>query len=72
MESTLGTIRHRTDRAKGCVTRDIMLDFVYKLAMCAERRWLRIRGDRQLGKVIQGVKFEDGIAIEETSAGRAA
>jgi hypothetical protein len=25
IESTFGTIRHRTDRAKGCVTRDTML-----------------------------------------------
>jgi putative transposase len=36
VESTLGTIRHRADRAKGCVTRDSMLTFAYKLTMCAQ------------------------------------
>lgn len=71
VESTLGTIRHRTDRAKGCVTRETMLALAYKLAMCAERRWKRIRGFHQVGKLIEGVKFQDGIAIE-ASAGRAA
>ena len=71
VESTLGTIRHRTDRAKGCVTRDTMLALVYKLARCAERRWRKIGGLRQLGQLLQGVKFQDGIATP-ASAGRAA
>lgn len=71
VESTLGTIRHRTDRAKGCVTRQTMLAFTYKLAMAAERRWHRIRGFRHLSQVVQGVKFQDGIAVGEP-AGRAA
>jgi putative transposase len=71
VESTLGTIRHRTDRAKGCVTRETMLALAYKLAMCAQRRWRRIRGFRRLGQVIQGVPFQDGIALTE-SAGCAA
>jgi len=71
VESTLGTIRHRTDRAKGCVTRDTMLAFVYKLAVCAERRWRKIGGLRQLGQLLQGVEFQDGMATP-TSAGRAA
>ncbi len=71
VESTLGTIRHRTDRAKGCVTRDTMLAFVYKLAMCAQRRWRRITAPGQVSRLIEGVQFRDGIAIE-VSAGRAA
>jgi putative transposase len=71
VESTLGTIRHRTDRAKGCVTRESMLAFIYKLAMCAELRWRRIRGVRQLARLINGVTFADGNEIE-ASAGRAA
>jgi putative transposase len=32
IESAFATIRHRTDRAKGCVTRQTMLAFIYKLA----------------------------------------
>lgn len=71
VESTFGTIRHRTDRTKGCVTRDTMLALAYKLALCAEGRWRNIGGLRQLGQVVQGIKFQDGIAIA-TSAGHAA
>ena len=32
IESTFGTIRHRTARTKGCVTRDGMLHMMFKLA----------------------------------------
>lgn len=66
VESTFATIRHRTDRAKGCVTRDTMLAFVYKLGTCAEKRWRRIRGFEHLAKVITGVKFKDGIEVTES------
>ena len=31
IESTLGTIRHRTKRSKGCLSRDGMLHMVFKL-----------------------------------------
>jgi transposase-like protein len=67
IESTFGTIRHRTDRAKGCVTRQTMLTFVFKLAMCAEKRWQRIRGFNHLAKVITGVKFQDGIEVKDSN-----
>jgi len=66
IESTFATIRHRTDRAKGCVTRDTMLSFVYKLGICAEKRWRRIRGFEYLAKVITGVKFKDGIEVTDS------
>lgn len=68
IESTFGTIRHRTDQARACVTRTTMLAFAYKLGMCAERRWKQIRGVNQLGKLTTGVRFKDGIA-RETSVG---
>jgi len=38
IESTFATIRHRTDQAKGCVSRDTMLAMIYKLGMCAQKR----------------------------------
>jgi transposase-like protein len=65
IESTFGTIRHRTKRSKGCLTRDGMLQMMFKLAQCAEKNWRRQRGFDYLAKVIDGVKFNDGIeAIE--------
>ncbi|NIN96581.1 MAG: IS256 family transposase [Anaerolineae bacterium] len=60
IESTFGTIRHRTKRTKGCLTRDGMVHMMFKLGRCAEQTWRRLRGFRQLGQVIQGVQFRDG------------
>jgi putative transposase len=64
IESTFGTIRHRTKRSKGCLTRDGMLHMMFKLGMCAEKSWRRLRGFDDLAKVIIGVKFNNGIEVE--------
>ncbi len=63
IESTFGTIRHRTKRSKGCLTRDGMLHMMFKLGQCAEKNWRRLRGFDYLAKVITGVKFKDGIEV---------
>ena len=44
IESTFGTIRHRTKRSKGCLSRDGMLHMMFKLGMCAQENWRRLRG----------------------------
>jgi len=63
IESTFATIRHRTKRSKGCLTRDGMLHMMFKLGRCAEKNWRRLRGFDDLAKVITGVKFNDGIEV---------
>jgi transposase-like protein len=63
IESTFGTIRHRTKRSKGCLTRDGMLHMIFKLGMCAEKKWRKLRGFNDLAKVITGVQFKDGIEV---------
>ena len=65
IESSFATIRHRTRQAKGCVTRNTMLTMVYKMGLCAEDSWRKLRGFRHLAKVIEGVKFKDGIEVNE-------
>ena len=72
IESTFGTIRHRTKRSKGCLTRDGMLQMMFKLGQCAEKNWRRLRGFNDLGKVIAGVEFKDGIEVTEDSQSEAA
>ena len=67
IEWTFATIRHRSSRANGCVTRRTMLSMIYKMGMSAETSWRRLRGFRQIGKVIDGVKFNDGIEVTEDS-----
>ena len=65
IESTFGTIRHRTKRSKGCLTRDGMLHMMFKLGQCAQKNWRRLRGFDYLAKVITGVKFKDGIEVTQ-------
>lgn len=64
IESTFATIRHRTKRSKGCLTRDGMLHMIFKLGMCAQKTWRRQRGFNYLAKVITGVRFQDGIELD--------
>ena len=66
IESVFGTIRHRTKRSKGCLSRDGMLHMIYKLGMCAEKKWNRLRGFDHLADVIEGVQFKDGERVTST------
>ncbi|WP_053404287.1 IS256 family transposase [Persicobacter sp. CCB-QB2] len=67
IESAFGTIRHRTKRSKGCLDRDGMLHMIFKLGMCAEKNWNRIRGYKTIEKVIREVKFKDGEEIKQAA-----
>ncbi len=64
IESAFATVRHRTDRTKGCVSRSSLLGLTYKLAMSAEKSWNRLRGFERLGELIAGVKFVDGVRAQ--------
>ncbi len=59
IESTFATVRLRTDRTKGCLSRATALAMVFKLAQSAERHWRRLDGAGRLAEVIQGVRFRD-------------
>ncbi len=65
IESTFATIRHRTARTKGCVSRGTMLAMIFKLGTCAQRKWRRLRGFDKVAKVIRDVRFVDGIEQTE-------
>ena len=67
IESAFATIRHRTKRSKGCLTRDGMLHMMFKLGQCAEQNWRKLRGFDYLAKVITGVTFKDGIETPQTN-----
>ncbi len=63
IESTFGTIRHRSKRAKGCLSRESMLCMIFKLGECAQAKWRKLRGFEALGKVLTGIKFKDGLEV---------
>ena len=62
IESTFATVRHRTIRSKGCLSNKTALAMVFKLVDGAQKSWRRLDGHNQLPRVIEGVKFTDGIA----------
>jgi len=64
IESTFATVRLRTDKTKGCLSRQTALAMVYKLAKSAERSWRRLDGSERLAQVIQGVRFRDGEPVQ--------
>jgi putative transposase len=45
---------------------------VFKLVMAAARTWRRLKGENQLPKVIEGVRFRDGVEVPATDAQDAA
>lgn len=61
IESAFATIRHRTKRTKGSLSRDGMLHMMFKLGQCAEKNWRKLRGFTFLADVIEGVDFINDI-----------
>ena len=61
IESAFATIRHRTKRTKGCLSRIGMLHVMFKLGQCAEKSGRKLRGFAHLADVIKGVVFVNGI-----------
>src|SRR6185436_12209699 len=68
IESTFATVRHRTIRSKGCLSNKAALAMVFKLVDAAQKSWRRLDGHNQLPKLIQGVRFTDGIEVAASPA----
>jgi transposase-like protein len=60
IESTFGTVRHRTRQTKGCGSRMATMTMVFKLAIEAQKKWQRLHSHKWIEKVIEGVPFIDG------------
>lgn len=68
IESTFATVRHRTRRTKGCLSRKTGLAMAFKLMMSAKAKWRKLDGTNRLPELIQGVAFSDGIAQLQRAA----
>jgi predicted ATPase len=55
--------RHRTVRTKGALSAKTAKLMVFKLVNAAAKTWRRLKGENQLPKVVQGVKFQNGIEV---------
>ncbi len=65
IESVFATVRHRTVRTKGCLSHGTAIVMVFKLVTAASQTWRRLKGRNHLPKIIDGVKFTDGIEVTE-------
>ena len=72
IESVFATVRHRTVRTKGALSAKTAKLMVFKLVTAAAKTWRRLNGENQLPKIVQGIKFQNGIEVTEMSAHHAA
>jgi transposase-like protein len=72
IESVFATVRHRTVRTKGALSQDTARLMVFKLVMAAAKTWRRLKGENQLPKVVQGVRFRNGVEVTEAPEQNAA
>ena len=68
IESTFATVRHRTKRTKGCLSRRTGLAMAFKLMMSAQGKWRKLDGQNRLPEIIQGVEFRDGLRQLQAAA----
>jgi transposase-like protein len=66
IESTFATTKLRTAKTRGCLSRTTALTMVFQLCRSAQKKWRKLDGYEMLAKVIEGVKFVDG--VEEVAA----
>ena len=68
IESTFATVRLRTIKTKGYLSRTTALTMDFKLCQSAARKWRRLDGSHRLAEIVEGVKFKDGEKLIERSA----
>ena len=68
IESTFATVRHRTKRTKGCLSRKTGLAMAFKLMMSAQGKWRKLDGRNRLPEIIDGVEFRDGLRHVQIAA----
>ncbi len=68
IESTFATVRLRTGKTRGCLSRQTMLTMGFRLCQSAQTRGRRLQGYRRLADVVQGGTFVDGISEDRIAA----
>ena len=54
IESPFATVRLRTTKTKGCLSRMTALTMVFRLCQSAAKKWRRLDGSHQIADIIQG------------------
>ena len=65
IESVFATVRHRTVRTKGALSQKTAKPMVFSLVCAASKKWRRLKGANHLPLVADGIKFTDGVAVDD-------
>jgi transposase-like protein len=68
IESTFATVRHRTGKTKGSLSRKTGLAMAFKLMMSAQTKWRKLNGANRMPEIIEGIEFKDGIKQLQSAA----
>jgi putative transposase len=68
IESTFATVRLRHRCTKGCGSRTACLTMIFKLAQSAAKTRRVLNGSQLIPDFIRGVRFTDGIRIDQAVA----
>jgi hypothetical protein len=68
IESAFANVRHRTVRTKDALSQGTARLTVFELVMSAAKTWRRLKGGNQSPKVVQGVRFRNGVEVNEAPA----
>ncbi len=68
IESVFATVRHRTGKTKGCLSRKTGLAMACRRMMSAQSKWQKLNGANRMPEIIQGIAFIDGIKQIQTAA----
>jgi len=60
IESTFSTVKLRTAKTRGCLSRESGLSLVFQLCCAAEKKWQKLNEPKLLAEVIKGVQFING------------
>lgn len=68
IESVFATVRHRTVRTKGALSQKTAKLMVFTLVRAASKKWRRLMGANQLPLVVEGIKFTNGVAVDNAES----
>lgn len=66
IESIFATVKLRTNAARRIKSPRSALYLIFQLILRAQKRWRRLNAPHLVTKVLDGVKFEDGIEVKRT------
>lgn len=67
IESTFSTVKLRTRKVRGCFSRITALTMAFKLIESNQKRWQKLHSHFRLGEIIKGIKFVNGIAMNNAA-----